>query len=444
MNCAECRERMVAYIEGLLNGAERGAFDAHLESCDACRAEVAETTRLCERLRTNGGRFGTTGLTASVMDTISKRPKRKMRRFEMIWRYKGRFGIAAAAAAILVTAAVMVIIERTSSPAYAIEQTVEANKAVRYVHGSTFTVGAEILGDRWNVHKEFWVEFGEDGKAIRVRLDFPLTEDGHKVVTWEKDKAQVWFKDKGGSMGKGALVVTVSQDMASALEGFNDPKAMIDDLYQAQSAGEVRIETQEPLQGSYLPVELTVTRVGSPSERKVYLVDSRTKLLKQIDAYKVEDGTDCKLVSSLVIMDYDKPSDPRLFRPDFPADIVKIDQTTQVIGLAKGDMSDNEIATKVTRGFFEALIAKDYAMAGQLLSGLPADRMEKMFKGKQFIRIVSVGEPYVQPMPGVGGVVVPCEVEVEGVGKKGVQEFKVAVRAVYGAKPERWTIHGGI
>jgi len=218
----------------------------------------------------------------------------------------------------------------------------------------------------------------------------------------------------------------------------------MDDLYQAQSAGNVRIETQEPPQGEWLPIELTVTPVVSPSERRAYLVDPKTKLLKQIDTYTLEGGVNYRLVSSLTIMDYDRPSDPKLFRPDFPEDIVRVDETTQVIGLAKGDLSDNEIATKVTREFFEALIAKDYAMAGQLLSGMPADKMEKIFKEMQFIRIVSAGEPYAQPLAGVGGLVVPCEVEAEAGGRRQVTEFKVAVRAVGGPQGDRWAIHGGI
>ena len=48
---------------------------------------------------------------------------------------------------------------------------------------------------------------------------------------------------------------------------------------------------------------------------------------------------------------------------------------------------------QLAREFFEALIAEDYAKAGQLLSGLPADRVPEILEklgwgGMKFIRIV--------------------------------------------------------
>ena len=53
-------------------------------------------------------------------------------------------------------------------------------------------------------------------------------------------------------------------------------------------------------------------------------------------------------------------------------------RSNRTIGLEKGDLTNDEIAAKVAREFFEALIAEDYAKAGLLLEGMPAERMKEV------------------------------------------------------------------
>ena len=137
------------------------------------------------------------------------------------------------------------------------------------------------------------------------------------------------------------------------------------------------------------------------------------------------------------------PIEPALFALDLPKDVMVIDQTTQEIGLARGDLSEKDIAVKVVRSFFEALIAGDAAKAGLLYEGLPAAKLQEAFARTKFLRIVSVGEPTPAADAGAGAVSVPCEVETEENGVEQVQDFHPRVRQVYN-QPDRWTISGGI
>jgi hypothetical protein len=144
--------------------------------------------------------------------------------------------------------------------------------------------------------------------------------------------------------------------------------------------------------------------------------------------------------------DYNQPIDPAMFslEKEVPADVTRIDQTTQEVGLAQGNLSNDEVAVEVAKQFFEALIARDYAKAGKLLEGTPADKMEQMFGRIRFIRIVSIGKPEPHPVPATQGVVVPCVVEIEADGKIGEQNFdRLGIRQVYNQRG-RWTIFGGI
>ena len=138
-----------------------------------------------------------------------------------------------------------------------------------------------------------------------------------------------------------------------------------------------------------------------------------------------------------------------MLEDEIPADALRIDQTSQEVGLAQGQLTDKEIAAEVVRQFLEAMISKDYAKAGRLFSGTPAERIEKTYSSIRFIRIISIG----QPLPCEEaresddhycfGLHVPCVVEIEENGK--IKQWKpkyVGVRQVHG-QPNRWEIIGG-
>ena len=93
------------------------------------------------------------------------------------------------------------------------------------------------------------------------------------------------------------------------------------------------------------------------------------------------------------------------------------------------------------RQFLQALIDKDYAKAGKLWGGVPAERMEKAYGQIRFISIISIGQPV--PTPKMGGLYVPCTIEIEENGKVSQWHPEHSyVRKVHG-QPERWEITGG-
>ena len=165
-----------------------------------------------------------------------------------------------------------------------------------------------------------------------------------------------------------------------------------------------------------------------------------------IEFYKLKDGK-YQYVELIEYYDYNQPIEAEMFsldNDDIPADVMRIDQTIQEIGLEQGKLTDKEIAVKVVREFYEALIAKDYAKAGQLYGGVPADKMRERWEELNVVQIISIGEPIPHPTPGVGGFQVPCKIEIERDGAKSIYEpYGPGVRPVRG-QPNRWNIHGGV
>ncbi|MFH1881201.1 MAG: zf-HC2 domain-containing protein [Planctomycetota bacterium] len=70
MNCAECKEILVAYLEGLLAEPQKKAVTEHLKDCHSCQAEVKQLTNLQERLVSNGRAAAQSDLENEVLNRI--------------------------------------------------------------------------------------------------------------------------------------------------------------------------------------------------------------------------------------------------------------------------------------------------------------------------------------------------------------------------------------
>jgi len=359
-----------------------------------------------------------------------------------IWRIIMKSSItklAAAAVIIIVAALVITFLDKSVAPAYAIEQTIQASHSVRYLHIKDFDAEHE------DQPKESWLQCDEYGQVQNVRMDFPdwaSGGDGHKIVVWNQGKAHVWFEKKKGFLTISDKTVA---DKFLGLALAYDPKLAVERLCDLQTHGKVKVQIDEPSDKSK-PISLTATYLpesGRAERQEVWFVDQATKLVTAIEFYQLKDGQ-YRNVSTMEFYDYNQPIEAKLFCLDneVPADVLKIDQTTQEIGLEQGNLSNVEIAAEVVRQFFEALIAKDYAKAGKLFSGMPAEKMQEIFGKMNFVRIVSIGQPVGHSQ--TRSLQVPCTIEIE---KDGVihqlQPKGPFVRQVE-SQPTRWQIIGGI
>ncbi len=125
-------------------------------------------------------------------------------------------------------------------------------------------------------------------------------------------------------------------------------------------------------------------------------------------------------------LDYNKPIDPKVFDLDLPSDVVKVDEIKRPPGLVRGNLTKEQIATKVAREFFEALIAKDYAKAGLIYGGIPAEKIKVGYGRLNVSRIVEVAKPVAGLHPDPTALAVSVKVVCGD--KKWIQEFAPQVR----------------
>jgi len=339
-----------------------------------------------------------------------------------------------AAAAVIIVAIGLLINFWDNPVVYALDQTIEANHSVRYLHIKEITVGHE------DEPKEFWLESHEDGQVKNVRMHMPawdVPSDKAKVIVWKENTAQVWIKKKNVLLT--VRDKAVADKMLELIQAY-DPRLAVERLYKQEAEGRVRIEIEEPSDKSR-PIVVTAT---GPNRREVLFVDQATKLVTAIKFYQLKDG-EYQYQSLLELDGYNQPIDNKVFTLDeVPTDVIRIDQTTQEVGLEQGNLTDEEVAAEVVRKFFEALIAENYAGAGQFFEGLPADFIQKTFGHLKFLRIISVGPVGPHPVPETRGLVVPCTVEIEHEGETAEWKLEtIGVREVYN-QPGRWSIFGGI
>jgi len=345
-----------------------------------------------------------------------------------------------AAAAVIILAVVLAINPWNESD-YVLADTVKANHTVRYLHIK------DITSEHENEPKEFWVECDDLGKIVNARMHMPqwdAPDDGAKTIVWNQNKVQVYFKKKN------LLFIAADKAFADRMLRIverSDPRLAVERLYKRQTQGRVEIEIAQPSDKAK-PIIVTATYLpesSSPHRREVLFVDQATKLVIAAEYYHLKDG-EYQYIGVQQYYDYNQTIDAEMFTLDdeVPADATRIDQTIQEVGLAQGSLSDEEIAVEVARQFFQALIAEDYAKAGKLLEGMPADKMKQGFGRTRFLRIISIGPAGPHPNPKTGGLVVPCTVEIEKEGQ--ISQWKLdrlGVRQVFN-QPGRWTIFGGI
>jgi len=359
---------------------------------------------------------------------------------------------SAAAATILAVAGVALwIFGRSATPSFALEHILKASQAVRTVHAQSVSPPAAEP-------QEMWLEYDDRGEALRIRVE-EGTGKTFRIMVWGNGELR-WF-----SPATNKLIVMhkrVEGELRRAREAW-DPKFAVESIHRLEQQGTVKIRVQEP-KAAGEPVTLEATETKRPEEsrpgrhavRYVLLVDPQTKLVTQRDEYRLVEGS-YRLQDRRRYLEYDVPIDPGKFVLEPPKN-VELEDRTQGIGMAQGKMSDAEAAAAVLRQYLEALIAKDYATAGKLYNGKPAEELRRWVEEHlkiRYLRVVSIGKP--EPMPESGPRVfqVPFAFEIE---KDGVKEIcgppvksgpgprtqrTATVRPVVG-QPDRWVIEGGI
>ncbi|MBN1506891.1 MAG: hypothetical protein JW955_08595 [Sedimentisphaerales bacterium] len=327
---------------------------------------------------------------------------------------------ALAAAAVVVVGVGLIGIWCNSAPAaYAFAQTVEAMQGKRSFHIQTYF--------QQRRKDEFWAEFDKQGNLIRFRQEEDPTPKGPTITIWENGILNRYGARQG--LHQHSWLPNTEHGI-EGLEGF-DPETIVQEINTLVEAGKAVMETDE-LSRYAKRVTLRVTHKNKDL-KQVLVVDPVTKFVVRVDDYWGAEGGE-GIHKGIEVLEYNETMDPKLFVPDFPKDAVLMDQVTQEVGMAQGDMTEKEVAVEVVRQAMEAWAQRDYAKAGKLFGGMPPQRFTDLDDIRP-ARIVSI-----DPIDKDGaGYVVQCLYEAECDGRKQIVTLVTVVQDVDG-QPGRWQV----
>lgn len=372
---------------------------------------------------------------------IQKNRRRKNTADMYIWKVvmKSKITkIAITAVLILVVLLFMNLLDKSVTPTYALEDTIKANNSLRYVHTKYFE------GQRDDVAKECWFEFDESGRTKNLRINWSEWFAGGGIVVWNENETKSWGpKNNTLTIFNDEIYTSRVHEMIES----DDPKLIVEQLHDQNVKGLVKIEIDDSGKKED-PIVVTVTYLhDSPKYggRKVLFVDRSSYFTIRMELYVLKEG-EYTYLGVIKYFDTNVPIDERMFSlaDEVTKDARIFDKRTLDIGLAQGDLTDEEIAIKVVKEFIEALKAKDYVRAGLLCGGVLPSEIEKGWGRLKILRLISVDKP-IRPekadriLP--RALRVPCTIEIEKDGRTIKYPRSFYAHTVIG-KRQNWEIGG--
>jgi len=264
-----------------------------------------------------------------------------------IWRIimKSPVTKLAAVAVVIITVVFLIIFfEKAATPAYALEQTVEANHTIKTVHLRMFEGSQSIENNKFS---DYWLRYNDAGKLSHFRCD-EHDKDGVESTVWSEGIKKIWILDKN------LVIVNKLNTMAEKWEEFAinyDPKLCLQRLYDlSKEKEEIKLEIDESAEDSkfiYVKATHSVHKL-----RLELVVDRETKLIKKLSDYHFGDQG-YKLNMRIEFLSYNRIIDPSKFELiGIPDNAKVVDKLGDIIpGLRVGDftlgMSKDEVLRKL-------------------------------------------------------------------------------------------------
>lgn len=301
----------------------------------------------------------------------------------------------------LVTAAAIVagallgftgVLQESATTAYAIDQTIEANQDVRYVHLTCENI-------RYNkddcTTEEIWAKLDENGEVVAIRIDKGPTAD---LVVATNALEHLICKTWTPLRNEFVIQYVYDDKLWQPTERRigNDPRFAVELLQDLEAEGKVQIDIEQP-SGKGKPIRLMATHTGDcirdrePGwvyRRYVLLIDPATKLVRQSESYRLIRGK-YVLRRRNRFLEYNGSIDPSIFELEPPEGAEVLD-LTQDLGLPQAELSAAGTAVQVVGRYLQALISRDYKEAARLYNGKTPGQLRQWVEEQQQIKLSRV------------------------------------------------------
>ncbi len=400
MNCAECRENLVACVEGLLDREESLQCQAHLETCAACRAEHAAITRLQRQLAARGPATTGVSLINPVMRRVQAMQTERERDTIMTKLFtRWGFGLGAAAgAAAIILIAFLVFPKSQATAAEVMTKGAQAVAKLTSIHlrgqvRSTPIDNFESINSAEDFTSiELWKQFEPE---LKWRVEKPGrvgVMDGQSTVLYIKQPANEAFKipkPLPGALNTDWLqkIANISNTITNELKNAAEYGWKLD-LTEERGADGRKKAIVTVHANSGLPDDDYMKNkfIGVSDTRRVYCFDAQSDLLEAVQIYLVRPSGEVQIFD-LSQIDYNQPIEPSVWQLELPAD-VSWGQEPQ--NLPDNDKYASLTAEQAARAFFEACSREDWNETEKFMSPVvPA--LKQIYGG---LEIISLGKSF--------------------------------------------------
>jgi outer membrane lipoprotein-sorting protein len=444
MNCAECRDNLVGYIEGSLSEEESARYGTHLESCAGCRAEYQAYACLQQKLSDRGRAAAGVTVADPVMRRILLNHTKREREPIMTTIFR-RWGLGLGAAAGMAIIALLVILTWPGGGAKAAEILEKGAKAASGITGihmqcSLRTNPNDNFGaispdqNFWPI--EIWKQFGDNAKW---RIDKPgriAFMNGQSTVLYLKYDNVVNKFDKPSQSAFDTDwihdVANVAQLLTSELGRVRMQGAVMQLTKETGANGAtksvVTVESKSKLpEGDYLKNKF----FNDSDTRRVYVFDDQSNRLETARIYLLKQP-EAKLIFEVKQIDYNPTIDEAVFNPKLPENVYMVQEGMKTL-------PDNQryaamTPEQTTRAFFEACGRGDWDEVAKYSPVPFGDPIKEALKG---IQIVSIGQSF--KSESYPGVFVPYEIKAKN-GES--QKSNLALKK--DPNSNRWYFDGGL
>ena len=419
MNCAECRENLVACVEGLLDREESLQCQAHLETCAACRAEHTAITRLQRQLVARGPATAGVSIVGPVMrrvHAIQTERERNSIMTKLFTRWGFGLGAAAGAAAIILIA-FLVFPKAQATAAEIMTKGAQAVAKLTSIHlrGQLRTYPADNFG-YINPDAEFYTI--ELWKQFEPELKWRVEKPG-RVAVMDGQSTVLYIKAANyGARFPHPSPSAFDTDWLQRIANLSN--TISNELNRAQAKGWKLDTTEETAANGRVKSVVTIhAKSGIPENdygknnffdnadtRRIYRFDAQTKLLEAVQVYLVRPSGET-LIFELSQIDYNPPIDPSIWKLELPADVSWAQLPEQLSKLPDNEKYASMTAEQAARAFLEACARKDWNEAGKFMSPI-TEGVKQAYGG---LEIVSLGESFTSKA--YGGRFVPYEIKLQ-------------------------------
>jgi len=334
MNCAECRENLVACVEGLLDREESLQCQAHLETCAACRAEHAAITRLQRQLVARGQTTAEVSLVEPVMRRVLQEQKKTERETIMstILKHRWGFGLGTAAGAAAIILIALLTLPKTQATA------AEAIAAM--------TKGAQAVAQLTSIHLRGQLRTAPQDNFSYINADCPF----YTIELWKQFEPELkWRVEKPKRVvvmdGKSTVMLIKTDDTGvkfpqrttSAFDTewlhriANLSNTISNELDNARAKGwKLSLTEETRADGKLKSVVTVLAKSGVPDNdyckntfmenadtRRVYRFDAQSKLLESVQIYLTRPSGEVQIFD-LSQIDYNQPIDSGVWKLELP------------------------------------------------------------------------------------------------------------------------------